>query len=83
MCVEESMQFRSSPAASIQGHGLEDGVSLTHGAAGSRQHIWSFVAALYEEETRFPHLCCACTIPKYRGLFKFHLLLEMPTSVTL
>ena len=24
------------------------GVSLTHGAAGSRQHIWSFVAAIYE-----------------------------------
>ena len=25
-----------------------DGVSLTHGAAGSRQHIWSFATALYK-----------------------------------
>jgi hypothetical protein len=25
-----------------------DGVSLTHGPAGSRQHIWTFVAVLYE-----------------------------------
>ena len=25
-----------------------DGVSLTHGAEGSRQHIWTFAAALYE-----------------------------------
>ena len=25
-----------------------EGVSLTHGAPGSRQHIWTFVAALYE-----------------------------------
>ena len=28
-----------------------DGVSLTHGAAGSRQHIWSFVVANYEDNT--------------------------------
>ena len=25
-----------------------DGVSLTHGAPGSRQHIWTFAAAYYE-----------------------------------
>ena len=25
-----------------------DGVSLTHGAAGSRQHIWSFASTVYE-----------------------------------
>ena len=25
-----------------------DGVSLTHGSPGSRQHIWSFVASVYE-----------------------------------
>ena len=38
-----------------------DGVSLTHGAAGSRQHIWSFVAALYEINSDYrPHHACAC-----------------------
>ena len=42
--------------SSIRGRnpGLEgvyiDGVSLTHGAAGLRQHIWTFAAALYETD---------------------------------
>ena len=39
-----------------------DGVSLTHGAPGSRQHIWTFVAANYETGAPyFPHVNCACT----------------------
>ena len=29
-----------------------DGVSLTHGGAGSRQHIWTFAAGLSEVDTR-------------------------------
>ena len=43
--------------ASIEGRnpGLEgvyiDGISLTHGAAGSRQHIWTFATALTEAIT--------------------------------
>ena len=37
-----------------------DGVSLTHGAPGSRQHIWSFVAAL-AELFQFPFELCPCT----------------------
>ena len=32
-----------------------DGVSLTHGSVGSRQHIWSFINARYESSI------CACT----------------------
>ena len=39
-----------------------DGVSLTHGGAGSRQHIWTFAAGLTEVETMpvfFP-LQCPC-----------------------
>ena len=39
-----------------------DGVSLTHGAAGSRQHIWSFAAAEYESETN-PSDICPCINP--------------------
>ena len=39
-----------------------EGVSVTHGAAGSRQHIWSFATALYEASTSYnPVLVCACT----------------------
>ena len=36
-----------------------DGVSLTHGPAGSRQHIWTFAAAPLEQ---FPylHVLCPC-----------------------
>ena len=34
-----------------------DGVSLTHGAAGSRQHIWSFAAAVQESA---PNLLAVC-----------------------
>ena len=39
-----------------------DGISLTHGAAGSRQHIWSFVSALYETDPNYESLTvCPCT----------------------
>ncbi len=39
-----------------------DGVSLTHGAAGSRQHIWTFAAAIYETHSPFtPDWVCPCT----------------------
>ena len=55
--------FASSIPASP---GLEgayiDGLSLTHGAAGSRQHIWSFSSALYETDTYYnPQSNCPCT----------------------
>ena len=43
--------------------GYIDGVSLTHGAAYSRQHIWSFVAALGENFTS-PKAICPCTRPQ-------------------
>ena len=39
-----------------------EGVSVTHGAAGSRQHIWTFATALYEASTSYdPSYVCACT----------------------
>ena len=38
-----------------------DGVSLTHGAAGSRQHIWSFVGAVYESNDMDLCLACVCS----------------------
>ena len=38
------------------------GVSLTHGPAGSRQHIWSFVGALYEQDPNYrTYANCPCT----------------------
>ena len=38
-----------------------DGVSLTHGPAGSRQHIWTFAAAMSEENDHSFHLCPCIT----------------------
>ena len=39
-----------------------DGISLTHGVQGSRQHIWSFVGATYEQHPNYrTHLNCSCT----------------------
>ena len=41
-----------------------EGISLTHGGAGSRQHIWTFVAGLSEVTTRWPNEGCPCdTVP--------------------
>ena len=39
------------------------GVSLTHGAPGSRQHIWSFVAAIleYSPNPAYRQYKCACS----------------------
>ena len=54
------------PSREGRNPGLEgvyiDGISLTHGAAGSRQHIWSFVAAFYEVSSSYnPVYVCPCT----------------------
>ena len=45
-----------------------DGVSLTHGGAGSRQHIWTFAAGLSEMDIGFLSfflLECPCDIHNY------------------
>ena len=42
-----------------------DGVSLTHGGAGSRQHIWTFAAGLTEVNTNQNSSVCPCDIHSY------------------
>ncbi len=43
-----------------------DGISVTHGSAGSRQHIWTFATALYEEASSYiTKYNCACTNTQY------------------
>ena len=37
-----------------------DGVSLTHGASGSRQHIWTFAAGASEVTTIVSNFACPC-----------------------
>ena len=41
------------------------GVSLTHGKAGKRQHIWTFAAGLTEESTSFRFENCPCDTSLY------------------
>ena len=48
-----------------------DGVSLTHGIVGSRQHIWTFAAGLSEVTTRYPNECCPCDISVYNVVPSF------------
>ena len=37
-----------------------DGVSLTHGKSGSREHIWTFAAGLTESHNMYYHFRCPC-----------------------
>ena len=50
-----------------------DGVSLTHGATGSRQHIWSFVAAYYESDPSYENIIvCPCTNTNFNWPYQVH-----------
>ena len=68
MCGRVNAFQHGSPNAFLPtintGNGLEDiyvdGVSLTHGPAGSCQHIWTFVAAWFEGDTLLSSKC-SCT----------------------
>ena len=50
-----------------------DGVSLTHGLAGSREHIWTFAAGYLQDASGFSPEQCPCdtstpvTVPTYVG----------------
>ena len=76
VCMEEWSHNYQKATPDAFGHtlainlsiGLEgpyiDGLSITHGAAGSRQHIWSFAAAVLESDLNFGiHFVnvCPCT----------------------
>ena len=42
-----------------------DGISLTHGRAGMRQHIWTFAAGINELPGDFPLATCPCVTQDY------------------
>ena len=48
-----------------------DGVSLTHGGTGSRQHIWTLAAGLSEVTTRFSISGCPCDTASYSDVPSF------------
>ena len=48
-----------------------DGLSLTHGPVGSRQHIWTFAAAHYDDIPNYnPIYNCACTNTHYNWFYQ-------------
>ena len=57
-------QFGETTAFNLGSQGIEgyyvDGISLTHGDPGSRQHIWTFAVGLDEVSTSFPSNSCPC-----------------------
>ena len=61
-------QFGASSAfgSGSRGRGIDDhyvgGVSLTHGSAGRRQHIWTFAAGLAEANNGWADQRCPCDI---------------------
>ena len=54
----------------IDGHYV-DGISLTHGGAGSRQHIWTFAAGITEVDTDLLSFMCPCDIHSDDGVPAF------------
>ena len=64
-------QFGATSAfyGASRGQGIDsyyvEGVSLTHGGADSRQHIWTFAAGLSEVTTIWPNHACPCDTAPY------------------
>ena len=52
----DAFDFLTHTARGLEGPYM-DGVSLTHGAPGSRQHIWTFAAGLSELDNRVGVTC--------------------------
>ena len=56
----DAFNFFGPVPQSIEGYYV-DGVSLTHGSPGSRQHIWTFAAACVENgPSSYPRYSCPC-----------------------
>ena len=62
-------QFRVTSAFHFYTAGIDsyyvEGVSLTHGGAGNRQHIWTLAAGVSEVTTQWPSECCPCDTSNY------------------
>ena len=68
-------QFGATSAFPNENQGIDgyyvDGVSLTHGGAGSRQHIWTFAAGLSEVDILHLSLRCPCDVHNYNRVPAF------------
>ena len=68
-------QFGATSALVLFNQGIDsyyvEGVSLTHGVAGSRQHIWTFAAGLSEVTIKYPNEGCPCDTAPYSAVPSF------------
>ena len=68
-------QVGSTSAFYYSNHDIDgyyvDGVSLTHRAAGSRQHIWTFAVGLSEDAATLHFECCPCDTPGHASIPTF------------
>ena len=62
--------YGASRGQGIDGYYV-DGVSLTHGDAGSRQHIWTFAAGLTEVTTIYHNYVCPCDTAQHIAVPSF------------
>ena len=68
-------QFGATSAFYIFSQGINgyyvDGISLTHGGAGGRQHIWTFAAGLSEVPAMYTRSACPCDTTLYNVIPEF------------
>ena len=58
--LTDAFHFLGQVPQSIEGYYV-NGISLTHGSPGGRQHIWTFAAGYVENNpSHYPHLSCPC-----------------------
>ena len=62
-------QFASTSAFGHSSQNIDshyvDGISLSYGVAGSREHIWTFAAGLTEATSQWPNEQCPCDTPDF------------------
>ncbi len=83
VCVERSSHINKEAQmlfTQLEGTYI-DGISLTHGAPGSRSHIWTFAGAV--NDFAGADVICACTNSIIHGLILFLLSSVTITSATL
>ena len=68
-------QFGATSAFYCYSEGIDsyyvDGISLTHGGAGRRQHIWTFAAGVTEVSSSYPTSDCPCDTGNYNRVPAF------------
>ena len=60
-CVGELLVISLETPVHLSCSPYVEGISLTHGPTGARQHIWTFAAGYSDSDTRWPDHLCPCS----------------------